>query len=164
MSKNLNSYLVKNQSNLVKSPTSPHNIYKNIIVLNRITHGGIVIIPFLLNSEQPSQKLTVRSMIPSCLPTLHTPVPFSKHPPRPSKKHSANSPNACESTHSPDCTLGLNCKIFWKQTFASFLERNFSLEFAEFGGIWRIRQITAEICRICQICPATLKIKLSCNF
>ena len=58
----------------------------------------------------------------------------------------------------------LGCKIFWEQNFASFLERNFGLEFAEPGGIWRIRQITAEICRICQICPATLKIKLNCNF
>ena len=57
----------------------------------------------------------------------------------------------------------LDCKIFWDQTFASFLERNFGLQFAEPGGIWRIRQITAEICRICQICQATLKIKLNCN-
>jgi hypothetical protein len=45
----------------------------------------------------------------------------------------------------------LDRKIFWEQTFASFLESNFALEFAEPGGIWRIRQITAEICRICQI-------------
>ena len=31
-------------------------------------------------------------------------------------------------------------------------------------GFWVIRQITAEICRICQTCPATLKIKLNSNF
>ena len=45
--------------------------------------------------------------------------------------------------------LEVDCKIFWEQNFASFLERNFGFEFAEPGGIWRIRQITAEICRIC---------------
>ena len=38
-------------------------------------------------------------------------------------------------------TLNLNGKIFWEQTFASFLERNFGFQFAEPGGIWRIRQI-----------------------
>ena len=58
----------------------------------------------------------------------------------------------------------LDCKIFWEQTFASFLEWNFGLEFAEPVEIWRIRQITAEICRIPQICPATVRIKLNCNF
>ena len=57
----------------------------------------------------------------------------------------------------------LDCKIFSEQAFASFLERDFGLEFAEPSGIWRIRQITAEICRICQICRASLKIKLNCN-
>ena len=60
--------------------------------------------------------------------------------------------------------IALDCKIFWEQIFASFLERNFSLQFAEPGGIWRIRQITAVICSICQICPATLKIKLNYKF
>ena len=40
---------------------------------------------------------------------------------------------------------GVDCKIFWEQIFASFLEWNFGLEFAESGEIWRIRQITAEI-------------------
>ena len=44
---------------------------------------------------------------------------------------------------------GTDCKIFWEHNFASFLERNFGLEFAGPSGIWRIRQITAEICRIC---------------
>ena len=43
----------------------------------------------------------------------------------------------------------VDCKIFLEQTFASFLEWNFGLEFAEPGGIWRIQQITAGICRIC---------------
>ena len=57
----------------------------------------------------------------------------------------------------------LDCKIFSQQTFASFLERNFGLEFAVPRGIFRIRQITAEIHRIPQIFPATLKIKLNCN-
>ena len=47
--------------------------------------------------------------------------------------------------------LGLDCKIFWEHTLASFLEWNFRLEFAESGGIWRIRQNIAGICRICQI-------------
>ena len=55
-------------------------------------------------------------------------------------------------------------KIFSEQTFASLLEWNFDLEFVETRGIWRIRQITAGICRICQILTATLKIKLNCNF
>jgi hypothetical protein len=54
-------------------------------------------------------------------------------------------------------------EIFWDQAFASFLEMNFGLQLAEPGGIWRIRQITAEICRICQICRATIKIKQNCN-
>ena len=61
-----------------------------------------------------------------------------------------------------DLTTDLDCKIFWEQAFASFLQRNFGLQFTEPGGIWRIRRITAEICRICQIFPATLKIKLNC--
>ena len=61
-------------------------------------------------------------------------------------------------------TPALESKNFWEQTFASFLEWNFGLEFADPRGIWRIRRITAEICRICQICPATLKIKLNFNF
>ena len=43
---------------------------------------------------------------------------------------------------------GVDCKIFWEQTLASFLEGNFGLQFAVPRGIWRIRQITAEICRI----------------
>ena len=59
---------------------------------------------------------------------------------------------------------GVDCKNFWEQTFASFLEWNFGLEFSDPRGIWRIRLITAGICRICQICPATLNIKLNCNF
>jgi hypothetical protein len=59
---------------------------------------------------------------------------------------------------------GVDCKIFWEQTLASFLERNFGLQFAVPRGIWRIRQIAAEICRICQIFTATLRIKLNCNF
>ena len=61
-------------------------------------------------------------------------------------------------------SIGVDCKIFWEQIFASILEWNFGLEFAEPGGIWRIRQIIAEICRIWQICLATLRIKLNCNF
>ena len=61
-------------------------------------------------------------------------------------------------------TRVLNGKIFLEQTLASFLERNFGFQFAEPGGIWRIRRIIAEICRICQIRQATLRIKLNCNF
>ena len=57
----------------------------------------------------------------------------------------------------------LDCKIFWEQNLASFFFGHFGLQFAVPRGIWRIGQITAVICRICQICPATLKIKLNCN-
>jgi hypothetical protein len=44
----------------------------------------------------------------------------------------------------------LDCKIFFSQSFASFFFWMFGLGFAESGEIWRIRQITAEILRICQ--------------
>ena len=47
-------------------------------------------------------------------------------------------------------TLGrrwVDSKNFSEHTFASFLEWNFGLEFADPRGIWRIRRITAEIFR-----------------
>jgi hypothetical protein len=57
MDKNLNSgNLVANQSNLVKSPTGTHNIYKNIVVFHCTAHRGIVIIPFLYKLIYPPQK------------------------------------------------------------------------------------------------------------
>ena len=35
--------------------------------------------------------------------------------------------------------MSRDCKVFWEQALASFLERNFCLQFTETGGIWRIR-------------------------
>ena len=83
--------------------------------------------------------------------------------PNPSRSSDHDNPVLCSDLEI-DQSNGLDCKIFWEHTFASSIERNFGFQFAEPGEIWRIRQITAEICRICQICPATLKIKLNCNF
>ena len=57
-----------------------------------------------------------------------------------------------------------NLPLFWNRLLQVFFFSIFGLEFAETGKIWRIRQITAEICRICQIFRATLRIKLICNF
>ena len=42
----------------------------------------------------------------------------------------------------------LDCKIFWEQNCANFLERGFGLGFKGSGGMWRIRQINAGIWRI----------------
>jgi hypothetical protein len=58
---------------------------------------------------------------------------------------------------------GQSVRFFGNRFLQVLLERNFGLQFAFPRGIWRIRQITAEICRICQICPATLKTNLNCN-
>ena len=121
-------------------------------------------------------------------PNLHLP-PFYTHPPNSDNPESSHKPytsgphtdqsaisptshtqyHPLTTTYQPHThpknldTPPLDCKIFWEQTFANFLERNFGLQFAEPGEIWRIRQIPAEICRICQICPATLKINLNCD-
>ena len=69
------------------------------------------------------------------------------------KKATFGSPNRAKNSKRR-ASLGdsaVDCKIFWEQTFASFFFWIFGLEFAVPRGIWRIRRITAEICRICQI-------------
>ena len=44
---------------------------------------------------------------------------------------------------------GQSVRFFGNRFLQVLLERNFGLQFAFPRGIWRIRQITAEICRIC---------------
>ena len=52
----------------------------------------------------------------------------------------------------------LDSKNFWIRLLQVFFHRILANKFADPRGIWRIRQITPEICRICQICPASVKI------
>ena len=54
-------------------------------------------------------------------------------------------------------------RIFWIE-FCKFFRVEFWLGISGRCGIWRIWRITAEIWRICQICPVEVKIKLNCNF
>ena len=58
----------------------------------------------------------------------------------------------------------LDSKNFLEGSLAKFLEWGFGLEFKDPRGFWGIRRAIAEIWRVCQICPATVKIKLNCSF
>ena len=147
------------QPGISSTPDTPSTLYKS-----------------MLKKTVPANPLRVRSHVLPPNPSPHhtnsikslsdeddSPAPTTQTKARPSEVIFCPKPNQLRPMRANGKTV-LDCKIFWEQTFASFLERNFGLQFAVPRGIWRIRKITAEICRICQICPATLKIKLNCDF